>query len=131
GSAPEALHELEASKPNILISDIGLPGIDGYTLLRNIRDLEQKQGSSPVPAIALTAYAGADDRQNALEAGYQVHLAKPVDLPDSSRQLAGPHAPCRSHGLNRLMRWAGLDGERGLSQKLIPDPVDGDDVLRL
>ncbi len=76
-SASEALEHMERSKPDVLISDIGMPENDGYALIRAIRRLEGK--GAAIPAIALTAYARAEDRMKAVEAGYQLHLAKPVD----------------------------------------------------
>ena len=63
---------------NILISDIGMPDFDGYQLIRKIRSMHASE-SRNIPAIALTAYARADDRQRALLAGYQMHVAKPVE----------------------------------------------------
>lgn len=77
-SAQEALDVVGKQQPQILISDIGLPDMDGYELIRRIRDQEQ-QRTSALPAIALTAYARAEDRAQALRAGYQAHLAKPVE----------------------------------------------------
>jgi ATP-binding cassette subfamily B protein len=68
--------------PDILVCDIGLPDIDGYTLLRDVRALEAEREtplSARIPAIALTGYAHAEDRTRALLAGFQIHLAKPVD----------------------------------------------------
>ena len=62
----------------MLISDIGLPHVDGYELIRKIRD-EEEPGRPAMPAIALTAYARTEDRTRALRAGYQAHLAKPVE----------------------------------------------------
>ena len=64
--------------PDVLISDIGMPEEDGYSLLRRVRALPPEQGGL-IPAIALTAYAGGQDRQRALESGFQWHLAKPVE----------------------------------------------------
>ena len=61
----------------VLISDIGMPGEDGYTLLRRVRALGT--AAAPIPAIALTAYAREEDRKRALEAGFQTYLAKPVE----------------------------------------------------
>jgi PAS domain S-box-containing protein len=78
GSAPEALAALERVKPDILVSDIGMPGEDGYGLLRQVRALGPERGGR-VPAVALTAYAGAKDRRRALLAGFHAHLAKPVE----------------------------------------------------
>ncbi|MDL5054297.1 PAS domain-containing protein [Oscillatoria laete-virens NRMC-F 0139] len=81
GSATDVLTVLPNVQPDILIADIGMPDVDGYTLLRQIRRLNVAQGGE-VPAIALTAYAGEWDRQQALAAGFQMHLAKPVE-PDA------------------------------------------------
>ena len=77
-SAAEALAALRRHRPDVLVCDIGMPGEDGYALLSRVRALAAEEGGL-VPAVALTAYARADDRRRALAAGYQVHLAKPVD----------------------------------------------------
>lgn len=79
GSASEAMDELVASIPDILISDVGMPGIDGYDLIRHIRDLPPESGGR-VAAIALTAYTRTEDRLQALRAGYDMHVPKPVEL---------------------------------------------------
>jgi CheY-like chemotaxis protein len=76
-SGMEALRVLGEQDVDILISDIGMPDFDGYDLIRKIRASPGKIRN--IPAIALTAYARADDRQRALLAGYQMHLAKPVE----------------------------------------------------
>jgi CheY-like chemotaxis protein/nitrogen-specific signal transduction histidine kinase len=78
GSAAEALEMLDSDRVDILISDIGMPEVDGYQLIQKIRAREKGEGRKLV-AIALTAYARPDDRQRALLAGYQMHLSKPVD----------------------------------------------------
>ncbi len=78
-STEEALAALERCRPDVLISDIGMPEQDGYTLIQKVRNLEAQIQREPVPAIALTAYARAEDRDRALEAGYQVHLPKPIE----------------------------------------------------
>ena len=77
-SAREALQLLDVQWPDVLVSDIGLPDEDGYSLIRQIRLRERERGGS-LPAIALTGYARADDRQRALAAGFQAHVAKPVE----------------------------------------------------
>lgn len=77
-SADEALMTLARFQPDILLSDIGMPDVDGYMLLRQIRALPSEQGSQ-IPAIALTAYAGEIDYQQAMAAGFQQHLAKPIE----------------------------------------------------
>ncbi|HXG64106.1 MAG TPA: ATP-binding protein [Blastocatellia bacterium] len=77
-SVSEALREMEKSRFDILISDIGMPGEDGYSLIQKVRALPEEQGGN-IPAVALTAYARAEDRTKALAAGYQRHVAKPVE----------------------------------------------------
>lgn len=77
-SASEALLTLTRFQPDVLLSDIGMPDMDGYMLLRQVRALPPEQGSQ-VPAIALTAYAGEIDYQQAMAAGFQQHLAKPIE----------------------------------------------------
>ncbi|WP_197985119.1 CheR family methyltransferase [Leptolyngbya sp. Cla-17] len=79
-SAREALSVLNAdpNQYNVLISDIGMPEEDGYWLIRQVRSLSVETGGQ-IPAVALTAYARAVDRQRAIEAGFQTHLAKPVE----------------------------------------------------
>jgi PAS domain S-box-containing protein len=77
-SAAEAIGLLRWWRPDVLISDIGMPEEDGYSLLQRVRLLPPDQGGM-VPAVALTAYAGGQDRQRALEAGFQAHMAKPVE----------------------------------------------------
>jgi PAS domain S-box-containing protein len=76
-SAGEALDMLRAFKPDLIVSDIGLPGMDGYEFIERVRSLNAAEGGA-VPAIALTAFARAEDRTRALLAGYQAHVAKPV-----------------------------------------------------
>ncbi|HTA89081.1 MAG TPA: ATP-binding protein [Polyangiaceae bacterium] len=78
GSASEALRGIEAHFPDILVSDIGMPHEDGYALLRKVRALSSDRGGR-IPALALTAYARGVDAERAFEAGYQKHVAKPVD----------------------------------------------------
>ncbi|MEG4589856.1 PAS domain-containing protein [Microcoleus sp. MOSTC5] len=77
-SATKALQAFSQAVPEIVVSDIGMPEMDGYMLMRHIRSLPIEQGGQ-IPAIALTAYAGEMDRQQAIAAGFQRHLAKPVD----------------------------------------------------
>jgi CheY-like chemotaxis protein len=80
-SAGVALETFLAAPPDVLVTDIGLPGQDGFSLLAAIRGLPASAGGN-VPALALTAYARAEDRERALRSGFQRHLAKPVD-PDA------------------------------------------------
>jgi CheY-like chemotaxis protein len=77
-SASEALAALSQFKPNLLISDIGMPGEDGYSLIQRIRSLPAKLGGQ-IPAAALTAFAGESERNRALTAGFQIHISKPVE----------------------------------------------------
>jgi PAS domain S-box-containing protein len=76
-SAPEALELLKGERFDLLLCDIGLPGMDGYELIRRVR--AGGCTGRDLPAIAITAFAGRQDRREALVAGYQVHLAKPLD----------------------------------------------------
>jgi PAS domain S-box-containing protein len=78
-SAAEAIDLLRGGKFDLLISDIGMADIDGYNLIRQVRNLEVKR-SAQIPAIALTAYARTQDRIRALRAGYNTHVAKPVEI---------------------------------------------------
>jgi PAS domain S-box-containing protein len=77
-SAAEAFAMLQSAKPDVLVSDIGMPGMDGYELLRRVRELDSDRGGR-TPAIALSAFARSEDRARALRAGYLVHVAKPVE----------------------------------------------------
>ena len=77
-SAEEALNELKKVRPHLIVSDVGMPLIDGYQFMRTLRAGEAK--GERVPALALTAFARAEDRKRALLAGYQAHLAKPFDV---------------------------------------------------
>ena len=77
-SGIEALQAFSQALPTILVSDVGMPEMDGYMLMRQIRSLPLEQGGQ-IPAIALTAYAGELDQQQAIAAGFQRHIAKPVD----------------------------------------------------
>jgi CheY-like chemotaxis protein/anti-sigma regulatory factor (Ser/Thr protein kinase) len=76
--AREAMDILHRFWPDVLVSDIAMPGEDGYSLIRRVRTMEMRQGRS-ISAVALTAYARAEDRVQALAAGYQMHVPKPVD----------------------------------------------------
>jgi PAS domain S-box-containing protein len=79
GSASEALEALSSSTPDVIISDIGMPDMDGYEMMRKIRALPAESGGR-TPAVALTAYARTEDRLHALRSGYQMHVPKPVEL---------------------------------------------------
>jgi PAS domain S-box-containing protein len=77
-SSEDALRTFGEWQPNVLLSDVGMPGEDGYTLIRRVRALAPEQGGN-VPAAAITAHAREEDRVKALAAGYQAHLTKPID----------------------------------------------------
>ena len=77
-SAREALERMRADRPDVLVSDIGMPGEDGYALIRRVRALPPDAGGR-TPAVALTAYARAEDRMKAMLAGFQHHVVKPVE----------------------------------------------------
>ena len=77
-SASEALEMIRAAPPDVIVSDIGMPDEDGFTFIRKLRALPREEGGR-VPAVALTAYARAEDRRRALLAGFQNHAAKPVE----------------------------------------------------
>jgi CheY-like chemotaxis protein len=77
-NAQEALALVESERPHVLVSDISMPVVDGYELLRRVRELGAARGGD-VPAIALTAFACSEDRARALRAGFVAHLAKPVE----------------------------------------------------
>lgn len=78
GSADEALEEMDRQLFDVLVSDIGMPQMDGYALIEKVRGLPAERGGR-IPAAALTAYAGVEDRMRALSAGYQMHIPKPVE----------------------------------------------------
>ena len=78
GCATEGLEQVRAFRPHVLVSDIGMPGTDGYQFMRSVRSLPADEGGK-TPAIALTAFARSEDRMNAMLAGYQVHVAKPIE----------------------------------------------------
>jgi CheY-like chemotaxis protein len=81
-SAEEAYSLITATPPqelpDVMVTDIGMPGEDGYSLIRRMREWERALGAH-IPAVALTAYGRIEDRVRALNAGFQMHVAKPVD----------------------------------------------------
>ena len=87
GSAKEALAALQKLQLNIIVSDIGMPEEDGYSLIRQIRKLPPEAGGQ-IPAIALTAYASAEDRNAAIAAGFNRHIAKPIDSTELTLAIA-------------------------------------------
>lgn len=94
GSAGEALAEMERGRFDVLVSDIGMPEMDGYALISKVRQLPKERGGR-IPAAALTAYAGVEDRMRVFSAGYQMHIPKPVEpaeLITVVASLAEPYA---------------------------------------
>ena len=90
-SVQEAVETFERDTPHVLVSDIRLPDADGYALLQRVRAADARRGRH-TPAIALTAYPRVEDRARALEAGFQMHVPKPVapdDLTTAIASLAG------------------------------------------
>jgi PAS domain S-box-containing protein len=90
-SASEALEAIKTWRPDALVSDIGMPDEDGYSLIRKIRSLSLEEGAD-IPAIALTGYAGDEEGERALSAGFQVHLpkpAEPINLVNTIAHLCG------------------------------------------
>jgi CheY-like chemotaxis protein len=73
-----AMRALRHAWPDVLVSDIGLPGPDGYELVRRVREIEREQGGRRLPVIALTAFTRAEDRRKTLDAGFDLHLSKPL-----------------------------------------------------
>jgi signal transduction histidine kinase len=94
-SADEAMTAIAAQVPDVLVSDIGMPGVDGYELLRTIRGLAPEAGGQ-IPAVALTAFARSEDRQRALLTGYQSHIAKPVQAAELITVIASVAGRIRS-----------------------------------
>jgi CheY-like chemotaxis protein len=84
-SAPDALGLLEGQRPDVIISDIGMPDMDGYEFIRRVR--ARNRDGEPLPAAALTAFAGEHDQDRVIAAGYQAHLAKPVNATQLFRVL--------------------------------------------
>ena len=78
-SAHEAIRAITRKRPDVLVSDIAMPDEDGYGLIEKIRSLE-RGGPDNIPAVAITAYAKDEDRERALSSGFQIYLAKPVEL---------------------------------------------------
>jgi PAS domain S-box-containing protein len=84
-----ALNALASERFDILLSDIGMPEADGYALIRKVRSLDGSRPGGPMPAIAITAYARAEDRQKSLLAGFHMHLSKPIEAGELIASIAG------------------------------------------
>ncbi|HEX9959726.1 MAG TPA: ATP-binding protein, partial [Pyrinomonadaceae bacterium] len=87
-SAAEALSMLEEFNPHVLVSDVGMPEEDGYDFIRKVRAMEKAANQKPIPAIALTAYTRIEDRMQALSAGFQTHVPKPVEPAELAAVIA-------------------------------------------
>lgn len=87
-SVSEAMVEIEQERPDVLVSDIAMPGQDGYDLIRQVRTLERSHPGEFLPAVALTAFARKEDRAFALARGFQKYLSKPIEATDLVRTLA-------------------------------------------
>jgi CheY-like chemotaxis protein len=94
-SAEDALVALSQQMPDIILSDIGMPLMDGYMFLEKVKNIMQPRSLS-IPAIALTAYAGEYDQQKAITAGFQLHLPKPIDPDELVKAIAEMVSTTRS-----------------------------------
>jgi signal transduction histidine kinase/FixJ family two-component response regulator len=111
-SALEALDVIGQFRPQVLLADIGLPHEDGLNLIRKVRAREREQGALSMPAIAVTAYGGADHRVETIAAGYDVHLAKPfqpLELAQTVSQLASSRASRSTSPVVESMRRRAYD----------------------
>jgi CheY-like chemotaxis protein len=93
-SVAEAYQSLAEHRPHVIVSDIGMPGVDGFEFARGLRALSPERGGD-TPIVALTAFTSAQDRRRSLEAGYDCHLAKPINMDELVRvlQRLSKHAP--------------------------------------
>lgn len=117
-NADEALMLYPDIRPDVLISDIGLPDLDGYALLNRLRQLDQ--GTSSAPAIALTAYARPEEERQALAAGYQLHMSKPFE--PAALIVAVSQAALHTRGTPRPLRESLTDSD---TQGLVTYPTNG------
>src|SRR5690606_24343308 len=130
-SADEVLALLPRSRADVLISDIGMPGVDGYALIQAIRSLPER-GGGRIPAIAVTAFARPQDRSRAFLAGFDVFLAKPIDPAELVAVLCnltgrrGETGPFE-HEEPRPLLDAQLEGARIL---VVEDDLDAAEMLR-
>ncbi len=91
-SAVEAFEQLQARVPHVILSDIEMPGESGYAFVRRLRRLPREEGGQ-LPVVALTAYGGIQERIRALEAGFDMHVPKPVD--PTELQMVVARLACR------------------------------------
>jgi signal transduction histidine kinase/CheY-like chemotaxis protein len=94
-SSVEALDTLARHDVDVVLTDIGMPGLDGYEFVMRLREVERAADKAPVCVIALTAHAGADDRRRALAGGFQRYLAKPIDPDDLVRAVRAAYVDAR------------------------------------
>jgi len=87
-SVAEAMKSLREWRPDLLLTDINMPGEDGYALIKKLRELKPEEGAN-IPAIALTAMARSEDSEQALSAGFQMHISKPVDIEELADAIVG------------------------------------------
>ncbi len=87
-TAQSGLEALQRDRPHVILSDIGMPGMDGFAFIAELRRLPAQQGGS-TPAVALTAFARGEDRRRALDAGFQMHVPKPIESPELLAVVAG------------------------------------------
>ena len=97
GDADEGLAAVKALRPDVLVSDIGMPDKDGYRFLREVRALPEAEGGR-TPAVALTAFARSEDRTRAMLAGFQVHVAKPIEPAELVATVASLAGRMAGHG---------------------------------
>lgn len=86
-SAPQAFSMFQDARPDVIVSDLGMPGEGGLALIRRVRALAPEHGGA-TPAIAVTGSTSAKDRAGSLDAGFQAHMGKPVDVPELVRLIA-------------------------------------------
>jgi CheY-like chemotaxis protein len=94
GTAAEGLEQVQVHRSDVIVSDISMPQTDGYQFIRNVRNLSAHNGGD-TPAVALTAFNRAEDRTKAINAGFQRHLSKPVELQtliDTLASVAGQYS---------------------------------------
>jgi chemotaxis methyl-accepting protein methylase/signal transduction histidine kinase/chemotaxis response regulator CheB len=111
-SASDAMTAVEDFRPEVLVCDIAMPGEDGYSLIRRVRDLGPDRGGGSIPALALTAFAGEENRRRALSAGFQMYLAKPVDMDHLTQAVAD---------LSHRLTTASADVEQTIASEADPE----------
>ena len=115
-SVAGALAALETSWPDVLLSDIGMPEADGYDLIARVKEMEVLRDRK-MPAIALTAYVRESDRRQALEAGFQMHLSKPVEVTKLIAGIANLAGILRNPVGLKAVESLNLKGQRSDAQR--------------